>query len=122
MFFIKICLAAMISFMFVFILHSLYNYLQDSLTTPKTKDFVDIPEREYKNIYKTLRKQYKKDYDLTGKDLSENQLKESNASVDSTKNELKQYFKQLNKTSTAAETQMFNSFEDVSTSLSYIDI
>jgi hypothetical protein len=74
MLFIKICLAAVISFMFVFILHSLYNYLQDSLTTPKTKDFVDIPEREYKNIYKTLRKQYKKDYDLIGKELDEKQV------------------------------------------------
>lgn len=108
---LKICLASVISFLFVFIVHSLYTYLQDSLTTPKTKDFVDVPEREYKNIYKTIKRQ-KKDCDThEQKNISK-----------STKDELKQYFKQLNKTTDATEKETYHTFEDVTTSLSYVNI
>ena len=109
---LKICLAGIISFLFVFIVHSLYNYLQDSLTTPKTKDFVDIPEREYKNIYKTIKRQ-KTDYDIPDT---------KNTATKSTKDELKQYFKQLNKTTNANEKESYHTFEDVTTSLSYVNI
>ena len=111
----KISSAAVISFLFVFIVHSLYNYLQDSLTTPKTKDFVDIPEREYKNIYKTIKRQKSIDVDSETNTGFKNVAK-------STKDELKQYFKQLNKTTDANEKESYHTFEDVTTSLSYVNI
>lgn len=73
---------ATISFTFIFIVHYLYIYLQDNLTNPKIKDLVNVPEREYKHIYNIIG----------------NNSKEINSpDSDEMKDELKKYFKNINK-------------------------
>lgn len=39
---------------FIFILHQLYLFFRDTLTTPKVKDYIQMPEEKYKQIYDTL--------------------------------------------------------------------
>jgi hypothetical protein len=40
---------------FIFILHSLFQWFIDTLTLPKTKDFVDFPAGKYEKIYDILK-------------------------------------------------------------------
>ena len=82
---LNIIFYAIVSFAFISMVHYLYNYLKENLTSPQIKDLIDIPEREYKHIYKILDAE-----------------KEKPSSVDrnAMKDELKQYFKHINKNST----------------------
>lgn len=43
-----------LSFIIIYIVHYLYYFLKDNLTTPKIKDLVERPTIEYDKIYKTL--------------------------------------------------------------------
>ena len=62
------------------LLHYLYLFFRNNLTTPKVIDLVKRPTTEYKKMYDTIK-----------------QTKQS----DEMKNELKDYFKNLNKTSSS---------------------
>lgn len=77
-----IVIYATISFTLIFVIHYLYIYLQDNLTNPKIKDLVNVPEREYKHIYNIL---------------GNNPKEFDSPNSDEMKNELKQYFKNINK-------------------------
>ena len=77
-----IIIYATISFTLIFVVHYLYIYLQDNLTNPKIKDLVNVPEREYKHIYNIL---------------GNNPRELDSPNSDDMKNELKQYFKNINK-------------------------
>lgn len=77
-----IVIYATISFTLIFVVHYLYIYLQDNLTNPKIKDLVNVPEREYKHIYNIL---------------GNNPRELDSPNSDEMKNELKQYFKNINK-------------------------
>lgn len=92
---------AFISFAFICMVHHLYNYLKENLTSPQIKDLIDIPEREYKHIYKILD---------VGKD------KPSSIDRNAMKNELKQYFKNINKNTTHTPTTSSLSHSVVSNS------
>jgi tRNA(Ile)-lysidine synthase TilS/MesJ len=82
---LNIIFYAIVSFAFISMVHYLYNYLKENLTSPLIKDLIDIPEREYKHIYKIL-------------DIEKE--KPSNADRNAMKDELKQYFKHINKNAT----------------------
>lgn len=62
------------------LLHYLYLFFRNNLTTPKVIDLVKRPTTEYKKMYDTIK-----------------QTKQS----DEMKNELKDYFKNLNKTTSS---------------------
>ena len=66
-----------LSFFIIFILHNLFKFFKDNLTTPKVKDLVNKPESEYKKIYETINKQ------------------ENNNENEKMKDELKNYMKNL---------------------------
>lgn len=42
------------SVVFILVLHQIYLFFRDTLTTPKVKDFISIPEEKYKHIYETI--------------------------------------------------------------------
>jgi hypothetical protein len=45
---------AVISFLFIFLLHYLYSFFKTTLTSPKIKDLVNKPMRKYDSIYDSL--------------------------------------------------------------------
>lgn len=46
-----------ISFIFIFLVHHLIQFLKDTLTVPKMKDLVNHPNKKYEHIYKILSKE-----------------------------------------------------------------
>jgi hypothetical protein len=71
-----------ISFLFIFTMHNIYNYFKTNLTVPKIKDLIKKPKQQYKNIYES---------------------EEKTVDKESMKNELKDYLKNLSKTSNATK-------------------
>ena len=47
--------SALISIAVIAIIHYLYNFFKDNLTSPKIKDFVDVPTQQYNDIYNTIK-------------------------------------------------------------------
>mgnify|MGYP001208320203 CR=1 FL=1 len=47
--------SAIISIAVIAIIHYLYIFFKDNLTSPKIKDFVNIPTQQYNDIYNTIR-------------------------------------------------------------------
>lgn len=45
---------AVVSFLFIFLLHYLYSFFKTTLTSPKIKDLVIKPMRKYDSIYDSL--------------------------------------------------------------------
>ena len=45
----------LISVITIFIMHFLYEYFKKNLTTPKIKDLILKPKKEYENIYKIIK-------------------------------------------------------------------
>jgi len=71
-----------ISFLFIFTLHNIYNYFKTNLTVPKIKDLIKKPQQQYKDLYDS---------------------EEKTVDKESMKNELKDYLKNLSKTSNATK-------------------
>lgn len=42
------------SFLLIFLVHHLINFLKDTLTIPKVKDLVNVPTKKYDEIYDIL--------------------------------------------------------------------
>ena len=47
---------AIISFLFIFLVHHLILFLKSTLTVPKIKDLVNSPHHKYQHIFDTLSK------------------------------------------------------------------
>lgn len=105
-----------ISIVLIFLVHYLFNFFKTTLTVPKIKDLVNIPNQKYKNMYNIISKnnetfnnenqnqQNYTDIDLLPKldtEFISNTDSISNSNSDSMKNELKQFLKkQLKEPST----------------------
>tara|TARA_X000000368_G_C23005356_1_gene700910 strand:- start:206 stop:460 length:255 start_codon:yes stop_codon:yes gene_type:complete len=63
-------------------MHNIYNYFKTNLTVPKIKDLIKKPKQQYKDIYEN---------------------EEKTVDKESMKNELKDYLKNLSKTSNATK-------------------
>ena len=48
-----------ISFVLIALVHYIYNFLKNNLTSPKVKDLVNKPNEQYKEIYKSMSNQIK---------------------------------------------------------------
>lgn len=70
-----------VSILIITILHNLYIFFKDNLTTPKVKDLVNKPTEQYKKIYETLN------------------TNSNHANSDTMKDELKNYMKTLSQNS-----------------------
>ena len=69
-----------LSLVFIIILHYIYLFFKENLTTPKIKDLINKPKFQYKEIYKSM-----------NKEKTDNNMMKS---------ELQNYFKNLTKTTT----------------------
>ncbi len=107
-----------LSIVFIWLVHYLFNYFKDTLTVPKVKDLVNEPSKKYKNMYQVINGQSKDNFNFdesTGStpihQLRENLLPkndggltnpynalESSSSKNEMKNELKNFLKkQINR-------------------------
>ena len=50
-----------ISLIIIVLIHSIYTFLQNNLTTPKIRDLVNISNEKYRDIYKTIDSEGKKE-------------------------------------------------------------
>ena len=69
--------SALISIAVIAIIHYLYNFFKDNLTSPKIKDFVDVPTQQYNDIYNTI-----KHSSSTSQDIKSDNMNTNNNSVD----------------------------------------
>lgn len=75
--FLTISYYSIISFVFIFVVHYLYEYFKENLTIPKEKDMIEKPKETYNRIYETLQKRdEKKETNNTMKDELKNYLNE----------------------------------------------
>lgn len=90
---------AIVSFLFIFLLHYLYSFFKTTLTSPKIKDLVNKPMRKYDSIYDSLEnsQNYIDDLDNVniGKILNSNQVSTQNPVKQNMKDELKKYLSEL---------------------------
>lgn len=67
---------SIISFIFIFIIHYLYEYFKNNLTIPKEKDLIEKPKHAYNKIYSLLQERSKNNDSSTKKMELKNLLKE----------------------------------------------
>jgi hypothetical protein len=79
--FLWIVQQVVISLVIIVLIHSIYGFLQNNLTTPKIRDLVNKPSEQYNEIYNAI-KEVKP-------------VKESPEPTISMKNELQNYLKEL---------------------------
>lgn len=92
---LELLIYSVTSFITIYIIHYLYYFLKENLTTPQIKDMVERPYIEYERIYKTIYKDHKET--VTDNDTH------------SMKNELKNYLSNLtNKENTLQKVEEYN--------------
>jgi hypothetical protein len=96
---------AVVSFLFIFLLHYLYSFFKTTLTSPKIKDLVNKPMRKYDSIYDSLEnnKSYIEESESAHAHIRNALLSNStsmqNPAKQNMKDELKKYLNELSGTS-----------------------
>lgn len=100
--FFNILYSAIVSIIIIFVVHNIFNYFKNTLTTPKIKDLINKPRNEYDKIKNVINSDV--DTSISENRGSDNddstsiQMQSINKDVDhnNIKSELKDFFKQLN--------------------------
>lgn len=103
-----------ISFTIIALIHHIFSFFKNTLTVPKVKDLVNQPKQLYKEMEETLNKpnnQSNKPNNQSNKYNKEvnNDFTSNNINTVEMKDELKNFFKELN------QTNEFNQFNQNST-------
>lgn len=85
-----------ISLIVIILIHSIYTFLQNNLTTPKIRDLVNKPSKQYEEIYSSL-------------NTKEETVEKDTSSM---KNELQNYLKELSASNTPVSTNNSNSMNN----------
>jgi len=94
-----------ISLVIIVLVHYIYLFFRDNLTVPKTKDLVNKPTRQYKEMYASLATVSEIPVEPE-KPKSSEKVQENN----NMKNELQNYLKELSTDSTEEEVRGIGSF------------
>ena len=116
---------AVVSFLFIFLIHYLYSFFKTTLTSPKIKDLVNKPMRKYDSIYDSLQSNHGYMDDIEGinssmnKILNSNPLSTQNPVKQNMKDELKKYLSELSGggTSNPNDTTNNNNLNSCATSM-----
>jgi len=97
--FFNILYSAIVSIIIIFVVHNIFNYFKNTLTTPKIKDLINKPRNEYDKIKNVINSNGH--IDTTGSNDNDNTSTEmqnirNDVDRDNIKSELKDFFKQLN--------------------------
>lgn len=91
-----------ISIVLIFLVHYLFNFFKETLTVPKIKDLVNVPNKKYENMYNIISKNNENieptnytDIDLLPiqSDRQDEPKWDKSSDADSMKNELKSFLK-----------------------------
>ena len=98
--FFNILYSAIVSIIIIFVVHNIFNYFKNTLTTPKIKDLINKPRNEYDKIKSVINSN--SHIDTSGRNDNDNTSTEmksirNDVDRDNIKSELKDFFKQLNK-------------------------
>jgi len=96
---------AVISIIFIFLIHHLIEFFKNTLTVPKVKDLVNIPTQKYEHIFNMLNKKNYENNNITNN--MNNDIEKINSNInlstninslpvvgDDMKSELKKFLKQ----------------------------
>ena len=105
-----VILWAVISLVIIMLTHNIYIFFKDTLTVPKVKDFINEPNNIYKEVEETLKKERENINNNTNNNKINNtnnntinttnnntNNKTNNMNENEMKDELKHFFKKLNK-------------------------
>ena len=97
--FFNILYSAIVSIIIIFVVHNIFNYFKNTLTTPKIKDLINKPRNEYDKIKNVINSNGH--IDTPGSNDNDNTSTEmqnirNDVDRDNIKSELKDFFKQLN--------------------------
>ena len=93
---------SIISIILIFLVHYLFNFFKETLTVPKIKDLVNVPNKKYENMYNIISKnsESNESTNYTDIDLLPNQTLENidpkwdkSSDTNLMKTELKSFFK-----------------------------
>lgn len=102
--FFYILYSAIVSIIIIFVVHNIFNYFKNTLTTPKIKDLINKPRNEYDKIKSVINSDLDtsiEHIDSTARNSNDNTSTEmqsvrNDVDRDNIKSELKDFFKQLN--------------------------
>ena len=101
----------LLSVILILIIHNLFGFFKDTLTTPKIKDLVNKPQKRYDEIIKTIEKNKSKN-----KVFDKPKQPDSGINKVQMKDELKHFLSEIkNKPETGNAIQSSNSFESSNT-------
>ena len=123
-----------LSFLFIFLIHHLFNFFKNTLTTPKVKDLVNIHTEKYNAIYDVIYNPLNANVNANEKKETQNSHKSSTIDIRSLlpipessdmKNELKSFLKKQmhvsNNSNNSNNSNINNDFHSSSTSIDFLD-
>lgn len=103
-----------LSFIFIFLLHYLYSFFVSTLTVPKVKDLVTLPQEKYNEMFHSLQKQQQQL--MQRNTTNDNSTLTSNKSM---KEDLIHFLKDLGSNSNSSLTSNSNNFNNLNAFDSY---
>jgi predicted PurR-regulated permease PerM len=98
---------SILSLVFIFLLHYLYSFFISTLTVPKVKDLVTLPQKKYNEMFDSLQQQQQMPLQrINGNNENGNN---ANTSTQSMKEDLIHFLKDLGSTSTSTSGYPFDS-------------
>ena len=91
---------SILSLIFIFLIHYLYSFFISTLTVPKVKDLVTLPQEKYNEMFQSLQQQQQ---------ASQPNKNESSSSTQSMKEDLIHFLKEIGSTSTSNESMASSS-------------
>ena len=98
---------SVLSLVFIFLLHYLYSFFISTLTVPKVKDLVTLPQKKYNEMFDSLQQQQQQQMPL--QPMQRGNENNANASTQSMKEDLIHFLKDLGSTSTSTSDYSFDS-------------
>ena len=104
---------SILSLVFIFLLHYLYSFFISTLTVPKVKDLVTLPQKKYNEMFDSLQQQQQQQMPLQPMQRingnHENGNSTNTTSTQSMKEDLIHFLKDLGSTSTSTYGNSFDS-------------
>lgn len=91
---------SVLSLVFIFLLHYLYSFFISTLTVPKVKDLVTLPQKKYNEMFDSLQQQQQQQQMPLQRGNGNNEIN-TNTSTQSMKEDLIHFLKDLGSTSTS---------------------
>jgi len=103
---------SILSLVFIFLLHYLYSFFISTLTVPKVKDLVTLPQKKYNEMFDSLQQQQQQQQQMLLQPLQRingNNENSTNTSTQSMKEDLIHFLKDLGSTSGSTSGYPFDS-------------